>query len=105
MSTESDGYLSFGVGFIFGLGLGGILGVLFTPKSGDELRSDLRNIAQSLPDNINQTVNDTKNKCGNFIDVTRYSIEKKFNKIDNAIKAGKMAAAKRREEFEEELGY
>lgn len=105
MSTESDGYLSFGVGLIFGIGIGAALGLLLAPKSGDEIRSNLRDIAQELPDNLNQTVDDTKDKCSNFLDKTRYSFEKQVNQINNAFKAGKMAAAKKKEELEDELGY
>ncbi|MEW5818890.1 MAG: YtxH domain-containing protein [Cyanobacteriota bacterium] len=105
MSTESDGYISFGVGLVFGMGIGAALGLLLAPKSGNEIRTNLKNIAHDLPGNLNQTMDDTKDKCESFIDKTRYSIEKKFSKIDNAIRAGKMAAAKQSEELEEELGY
>ena len=105
MSTESDGYVSFGVGLLFGMGVGAVLGLLLAPKSGTMLRSELCTMAHSVPDNVNQTLDDTKDKCSNMIDRTRYSIEKQVNKFNNALKAGKMASAKKREELDEDLGY
>lgn len=103
MSTESDGYLSFGVGLVMGLGLGAALGILLAPKSGRALRSDLCKMAHDLPDNLNQSVDDTKDKCVNIFDKTKYAMEKHITQINEAFKAGKMAAAKKKEELEEGL--
>lgn len=105
MSTESDGYVSFGVGLLFGISLGAVLGVLFAPKSGDEIRSDIRNLAQDVPDNVNQSLDETKEKCNSIVNRTRYSIENQISKVNSAIKAGKMASAKMQEDLEEDIGY
>lgn len=101
MSNDSDGSLSFGVGFIFGVGLGAILGLLIAPKSGAELRTELKSMANDLPDNLNTGLDDTKDKCCSYVDNVRYNVEKQFKQINDSIKAGKMAAAKKKEELEE----
>lgn len=105
MSKDKDGYISFGVGLIFGLGLGAALGLLLTPKSGEDMRTGIKDMAHKIPDNVNMGIDETKDKCSNLIDMTKYMFEKQFNQIQGALKAGKMAAAKKREEFEEEIGY
>ena len=105
MSTESDGYVSFGVGLFFGISIGAILGVLFAPKPGNELRSDICNLAQEVPENVNNSLDETKEKCNSIVNRTRYSIENKISKVNSAIKAGKMASAKMQEGLEEDIGY
>jgi gas vesicle protein len=107
MSTESDGYLSFGVGMLLGMGIGAVLGLLLTPKSGQQMRSDIRSMANELPSNVNQNLDNTKDRAMSLIDKTKYNFEKQVKQIDDAIRAGKMAAAKKREELEEEemTGY
>lgn len=105
MSKEKDGYISFGVGLIFGLGVGTVLGMLYAPKSGEDLRTNIKDAANKIPDNVNSGIGETKDKCNNMIDMTKYMFEKQINQIQGALKAGKMAAAKKKEEYEEELGY
>jgi gas vesicle protein len=107
MSTESESYLSFGIGVLLGMGVGAAIGILIAPKSGEDMRSDLRDMAKNMPGNVNLNMDDTKDKAMNFIDKTRFGFEKQIKEIDDAIKAGKMAAAKKREELEEEdlMGY
>lgn len=103
MSQESDGYISFGAGIIFGLGVGAILGILYAPKAGQTLRSDIKEMANDLPDNFNSSIEHTRSKAKNIIDKTKYAIEKQISQVGEAFKAGKMAAAKKREELEEGL--
>ena len=106
MSKDSDVYLSFGVGLILGAGIGVILGVLFAPKSGDRLRNDLKGMADRLPDNVHQNIAETKKSYSGFVDSMRYTVEKQVSNVHDALKAGKMAADKKREELEENFtGY
>lgn len=103
MSTESEGYLSFGVGLIFGMGLGAAIGLLVAPKSGQELRSELNQLAHEFPQSFNTNLDDTKEVCHGYIDKVRYTIEKQIRQVGEAFKAGRMAAAKKREQLEEDL--
>lgn len=106
MSTESDGYISFGVGLLFGVSIGAILGLLLTPKSGKEMRSDLCQLTKEVPEVISSGVDNTKDKCSDMIDKARYVLDKQIHNINDSLKAGKMAAAKKREELEDGLaGY
>ena len=46
--------------FLTGLGVGAVLGLLFAPQSGEDMRSELREHVEGLADRLNDTVEDLK---------------------------------------------
>jgi len=104
MSNFSDNAVSYGVGLIGGVIAGVVLGVLFAPKSGAEMRKDLMEVTDKLCSE-HDTLAKCKDSSLDLINRSKYSVEKQFNKIYEAVKAGKMAAAKRREELETGYNY
>ena len=102
---NDDGISAFMLGLIAGLAGGAIAGVLFAPKSGDEMREDLGDIAQNLPKKFNDELNNPKSKARSFIDRTRYNIESQVDKVKNDIEADRMARAKRAEELASGYDY
>lgn len=96
---NDDGIIFFLVGLFAGAVGGAILGLLFAPKTGRELRGDLQAYATHLPDKINDELKNPQGKTREFFDRTRYSIENQVERIKSDRQAGKLAKAKKAEEF------
>ena len=83
MSKNSDDPMIFVAGTLFGIITGVIAGLALSPKSGREMRKEI-----------------VKKVSSDSIVRVKYTIENQINKINDALKAGRMAAAKRKEEME-----
>lgn len=103
MSGKSENSIAFGMGTLAGVLAGVVAAVLFAPKSGEETRKDLENTAKTIVKE--KTVNYTKKASSDAIVRLQYMIESQFNKVVDTLKAGRMAAAKRREELESLYKY
>lgn len=96
---DGDGIFTFIAGMVVGL-LGGALGgILFAPKSGDELRADAHTLVRNLPSRMNDELRNPNTRTREFIDKTRYSIESQVGKVKKERDADRMAKAKRAEEM------
>lgn len=96
---NDDGIFTFLLGMIFGV-LGGVVaGILFAPKSGDELRADAQDFMRALPGRLNDEINNPNTRTREFIEKTRYSIESQVGKVKRDRDADRMAKAKRAEEL------
>lgn len=51
------------IGFLAGLGAGAILGILFAPKKGKEMRSDIKNKAMTAREKMQQQVAKQKERA------------------------------------------
>ena len=103
MSKNSDDYLIFAAGTLCGV-LGGIIvGIVFFPKSGIEMRQNLKNIAKNLVQDMPSDSEKVKNTFCKNIDTLKYTFEDQVNKINKAVKASRMVSAKRKEEMD--TGY
>lgn len=103
MSKNSDDYLIFTVGTLFGILAGVIAGVIYSPKSGAEMRKELRGMAKNITNEVPNDVDKAKKVFNTNIDRLKYTMENQINKINDAVKAGRMASAKEKEE--QETGY
>lgn len=100
MSREGDdGIFTFLAGMALGMLGGGLAGILFAPKSGDELRADANAFMRSLPSRVNEELSNPRTRTREFIDKTRYSIENQVGKVKKDRAAGRMAKAKEAEEL------
>lgn len=106
MAKSADNSISFGVGLLIGVLAGVATGVLFSPRSGEEMRKDLKEVScKVLKHNEKLKLADTKLTSLAMMDKLKYSIEKQISRVGDAIKAGKMAAAKQKEELEAGYNY
>lgn len=100
MSRESDdGIFTFLAGMAIGMLGGGLAGILFAPKSGDQLRADAQGFIRNLPGKVNEELRNPNTRTREFIDKTRYNIENQVGKVKNDRDADRMARAKRAEEL------
>ncbi len=102
MSRE-DNSVVFGLGLLVGIVGGVIAGVLYAPKSGEETRKDLQDAVVDFADKHTPEINEAKRQALTSIDVMKYKIEKKYNKISNIIKAKQLARAKERESVDYDM--
>ena len=76
-----------GIYFIFGLLFGGLIALLFAPKTGKETREMILDNVNHAPDTIDKTkesaeeiIHKTKEQIENLIDNVSHSIEEKIHK-------------------------
>ncbi|MEI7473924.1 MAG: YtxH domain-containing protein [bacterium] len=100
MSKSSDCAVVFGIGLLAGVAAGAVAALLTTPKSGEEVRQELKATLNRFVDDMPEEYRTTEAKSKEMIVKLKYSFESQFGKINNAIKAAKLAAAKRKEELE-----
>ncbi len=98
MPKDSDNAVVFGVGIIFGVLAGALIGVLTAPKSGEEVRQKIKDTVDVYSNKKCDELVKTKTASVNMIKKMGYTIEKQLNRLNEAVKAGRMAAAKRKEE-------
>jgi gas vesicle protein len=95
---------SSGIYWLFGLFLGllggAALGFLTAPKSGAEMRIKLRDTARDLPDRVSEMVDDSLDMYATGVNYLQLIMEDQTQRLKRAMAAGRMAAAKKREELE-----
>ncbi len=100
MSKNSDDYLIFSVGILFGVLSGVVAGIMFSPKSGVEMRRELKGMAKNFSREVPTDVDIAKKTFYRSMDRLKFALEAQINKINEAVKAGRLASAKRKEEME-----
>lgn len=94
--NDSDGIFGFLLGGLMGVAGGLLLGTLYAPKKGSELKKDLDVFFESLPDRFEEEM-EPDSQTRQFIDRTRVKFEDKLEKMSASQAAKKQADAKRRE--------
>ncbi len=85
MSKEEGSFLKFIAGMFSGLVSGFVLGLLFAPKSGNEMRETLSNKSKELKDlTVNRFEEFQQINKGKVVDVTS-SIQARTNKISSKL--------------------
>lgn len=100
-NKNSDDPLIFVAGTLLGVLTGVIAGVMFSPKAGTEIRKDLKDMAKSFSKEMPSDVDKVKNSFSENLARVKFSIESQMNKINDAVKAGRLADAKIKEELDE----
>lgn len=99
MSEENDGIgagtvlLSFLAGAAVGVGAA----LLMAPKTGEELRGDIKDLADDAVTKIKEYANDAQEKIKSSFEDGKELILEKKNIISSAIEAGKQAMDRERE--------
>jgi len=79
---------------------GATIALLTTPKSGSEVRGVLRKTAKDVPNKLSEVLDDSLDLYASAINYFQLVIEEQAQRIKKAVAAGKLAAAKKREELE-----
>ncbi len=77
--------------FLAGLGLGAVVGVLYAPKSGAELRSDIRAKFDDTRELINEKATQAREQAGAWVDRGRDVLNNQKEQFRSAYEAGKQA--------------
>lgn len=92
--------LSWLIGLIVGLLGGATLAILTAPKSGNEVRGNLRKTAREMPEKVGEIVDDSLDLYASALNYCQLLVEEQTSRMKRAVAAGKLAAAKKREEIE-----
>ncbi len=99
----SDNWSSVGT-WLVGLTLGALGGaavaLLTAPKPGREFRGQITDTARSIPDKANELVDDSLDLYASALNYCQLVVEEQTMRLKRAVAAGKLAAAKKREELE-----
>jgi gas vesicle protein len=77
--------------FLAGLGIGAVVGVLYAPKSGAELRSDICNKFDDTRELINEKAAQAREQAGTWVDRGRDVLNSQKEQFRSAYEAGKQA--------------
>jgi len=79
---------------------GATVALLTAPKSGKELRGDLQEGARALPEKVSELMDDTLDLYASGVNYAQLAVEEQSMRVKRAVAAGKLAAAKKREELD-----
>ncbi len=88
------------LGVLLGLLGGAILGILYAPKPGQELQTDIQDFVQQLPGGLNQGLSKSKVKYKELVGKTKDGITVQMEQRKHKKRAARMAKAKHREAIE-----
>lgn len=77
--------------FLAGLGVGAVVGVLYAPKSGDEMRDTIRSKAQESADRARQQARRAREQASDWVDRGRDVLNQQKEQFRNAYEAGRQA--------------
>ncbi len=102
MSKENEG-ISFGMGILFGVAAGIAAGVLLAPSTGEEARKKLKEVIDNCKESLPEDVDFAKQEGLKSLEKLKLSVEGQIQKVNDYIKASKLASAKKKED--EETGF
>ena len=91
MADESGGHGSSIGWFLAGVGLGALVGVLYAPRSGSEVRDYIRERAGDVPDLLNQQSEQLKQSVSGWVDMSKDVVDRQKQQVQAAIDAAKQA--------------
>ncbi|HVM91555.1 MAG TPA: YtxH domain-containing protein [Terriglobales bacterium] len=77
--------------FLAGLGVGAVVGVLYAPKSGDEMRETIRGKAQEGADRARAQGRRVREQASDWVERGRDVINQQKEQFRNAYEAGRQA--------------
>lgn len=77
--------------FLAGLGIGAAVGILYAPKSGDEMRQQLREVAEDSRNTVRDRARQAREQAGNWADKGRDYLNQQREQIRSAYEAGRQA--------------
>jgi gas vesicle protein len=77
--------------FLAGLGIGAAVGILYAPKSGDELRQQLREVAEDSTNQMRERARHAREQAGSWAEKGRDYLNQQRDQIRSAVEAGRQA--------------
>lgn len=77
--------------FLAGLGIGAAVGILYAPKSGDEFRHQLREVAEDGRDSVRERARQAREQAGSWAEKGRDYLNQQREQIRTAYEAGRQA--------------
>ena len=77
--------------FLAGLGIGAAVGILYAPKAGDELRQQIRDVAEDGRDTVKARARQAREQAGSWADKGRDYLNQQKEQIRSAYEAGRQA--------------
>ena len=97
---SGNGFSSWFVGLLLGVVGGATVALLTAPKSGSEVRGALKKTASDVPHKFSEILDDSLDLYASAVNYCQLVVEEQTQRIKKAVAAGKLAAAKKREELE-----
>jgi gas vesicle protein len=88
------------LGLFVGVLGGAAVALLVAPQSGSEVRGAIQKSAQDLPSKLSEVIEDSLDLYASALNYCQLVIEEQTMRVKRAVAAGKLAAAKKREELE-----
>jgi gas vesicle protein len=85
--NDSSGF----VWFLAGLGLGGLIGVLYAPKAGNETREDLKARAEDGKEYVRSRAREARDQASGWVDKGRDVVSQQKDQFRAAYEAGRQA--------------
>jgi gas vesicle protein len=82
-NEDSNG--GFALGLLVGVAIGGLVGILFAPKSGSETRAGLKDLADQQKDKLRETWEDTKINAAIAVDDMKGKLDNVANQANGAV--------------------
>ena len=99
-SSDGNGTGSWLLGLIIGILGGAAVALLVAPQSGSEVRGVIHKTALDLPSKLSEVIEDSLDLYASALNYCQLVIEEQTMRVKRAVAAGKLAAAKKREELE-----
>jgi gas vesicle protein len=99
--SENDGGGAGFLWFLAGLGIGAAVGILYAPKSGEEMRQQLRSAAEDGTNTVKERARQAREQAGSWAEKGRDYLNTQKEQIRSAVEAGRSAY---REATGEEVG-
>jgi gas vesicle protein len=77
--------------FLAGVGIGGLIGVLYAPRSGSETREDLRARAEQGRDYVRTRAREARDQANDWVDKGRDVVNQQKDQFRAAYEAGRQA--------------
>jgi gas vesicle protein len=77
--------------FLAGLGVGALVGVLYAPRSGDEMRDVIRSKAQEGGEKARQSARKAREQAGDWVDRGNDVLNQQKERFRSAYEAGRQA--------------
>ncbi len=90
------------ISFLAGAALGSGLALLFAPKSGREMREQIKDLTDDAVDKIKEYARDAQDRIKTTYEDGKELVKEKKTIISSAIEAGKEAMEREKEKFSEE---
>jgi gas vesicle protein len=90
-------------GVVIGALVGGALALLFAPKRGTELRTDLTGAVDDLKDRAEQVIDDLQASASDLVTRSRDVLDRTRENIARSVEAGKEAYVQKKDELTSQL--